>query len=94
LEFVNTPMTEAEVAAIRLSLRRDRPYDTEEHGDRRPLGPGIQPSIAKTTTSPFTGKAIMKASQTAYPATSNKNVPFAFRPLPSTYVKWPMVTVN
>ena len=26
LEFVNAPMTEAEVAAIRLSLRRDRPY--------------------------------------------------------------------
>jgi len=29
LEFVNTPMTEAEVAAIRLSLRRDRPYGTD-----------------------------------------------------------------
>ncbi len=29
LEFVNTPMTETEVAAIRLSLRRDRPYGTD-----------------------------------------------------------------
>jgi len=29
LDFVNTPMTEAEVAAIRLSLRRDRPYGTD-----------------------------------------------------------------
>ena len=29
LEFVNTPMTEAELAAIRLSLRRDRPYGTD-----------------------------------------------------------------
>jgi putative transposase len=29
LEFVNTPMTEAEVVAIRLSLRRDRPYGTD-----------------------------------------------------------------
>jgi putative transposase len=28
-EFVNHPMTEAEVAAIRLSLRRDRPYGTD-----------------------------------------------------------------
>jgi putative transposase len=28
-EFVNTPMTEAEVAAIRLSLRRDRPYGND-----------------------------------------------------------------
>ena len=26
LEFFNAPMTEAEVAAIRLSFRRDRPY--------------------------------------------------------------------
>ncbi len=29
LDFVNTPMTEAEVAAIRLSPRRDRPYGTD-----------------------------------------------------------------
>ena len=29
LAFVNTPMTEAEVAAIRLSPRRDRPYGTD-----------------------------------------------------------------
>jgi putative transposase len=29
LEFVNTPLTEAEVAAIRLSLRRDRLYGTD-----------------------------------------------------------------
>ncbi len=29
LEFVNSPMTAAEVAAIRLSLRRDRPYGTD-----------------------------------------------------------------
>ncbi len=29
LEFVRTPMTEAEVAAVRLSLRRDRPYGTD-----------------------------------------------------------------
>jgi len=29
LEFVNTPMTETEVAAIRLLLRRDRPYGTD-----------------------------------------------------------------
>jgi len=29
LAFVNTPMTEAEVAAIRLSLRRDRPYGSD-----------------------------------------------------------------
>jgi putative transposase len=29
LEFVNSPMTEAEVVAIRLSLRRDRPYGTD-----------------------------------------------------------------
>jgi len=29
LEFVNTPMTESEVAAIQLSLRRDRPYGTD-----------------------------------------------------------------
>ncbi len=29
LEFVNTPMTGAEVAAIRPSLRRDRPYGTD-----------------------------------------------------------------
>ena len=29
LGFVNAPMTEAEVAAIRLSLRRDRPLGTD-----------------------------------------------------------------
>ena len=29
LEFVNTPMTEAEVAAIRFSVRRDRPYGSD-----------------------------------------------------------------
>jgi putative transposase len=29
LECVHTPMTEAEVAAIRLSLRRDRPYGSD-----------------------------------------------------------------
>ncbi len=29
MEFVNTPMTEAEVAAIRPSLRWDRPYGTD-----------------------------------------------------------------
>jgi putative transposase len=29
LEFVNSAMTEAEVVAIRLSLRRDRPYGTD-----------------------------------------------------------------
>jgi len=29
LEHVNAPMTEAEVAAIRLSLRRDRPYGSK-----------------------------------------------------------------
>ncbi len=28
-EFVNTPMTEAEVAAIRFSVRRDRPYGSD-----------------------------------------------------------------
>jgi len=29
LEFVNSPMTEAEVAAIRFSVRRDRPYGSD-----------------------------------------------------------------
>jgi len=29
LEFVNTPMTDAEFAAIRLSFRRDRPFGTD-----------------------------------------------------------------
>jgi hypothetical protein len=29
LDLVNTPMTEAEVAATRLTVRRDRPYGTD-----------------------------------------------------------------
>jgi putative transposase len=29
IEFVNTPMTEAESEAVRLSIRRDRPYGSE-----------------------------------------------------------------
>jgi len=52
MEFVNTPMTEAEVAAIRPSLRWDRPYGTDswttETAGR--LGLEVQHSTARPTT--------------------------------------------
>ena len=50
-EFVNTPMTEAEVAAIRLSVGRDRPYgsDAWTNETAKLTGPGIQPPGARTT---------------------------------------------
>ncbi len=54
LEFVNTPMTKAEVAAIRLSLRRDRPYGTDswttETAGHFKDDPGLGPIILSLPT--------------------------------------------
>ena len=45
LGFVNAPMTEAEVAAIRLSLRRDRPYGTDSWTDETAGCLGLEYSL-------------------------------------------------
>ncbi len=45
LEFVNTPMTEAEVGAIRLSLRRDRPFGTGPWTDETARLLGLEYSL-------------------------------------------------
>ncbi len=44
-EFVNTPMTEAEVAEIRLSLRRDRPYGRGAWSTETAGLPGLEYSL-------------------------------------------------
>ena len=45
LEFVNTPMTESEAEAIRLSIRRDRPFGTENWMRTTSIKLGLESSL-------------------------------------------------
>jgi hypothetical protein len=56
--------------------------ELQDQGDRWPLGPGIHPSIARTTTPPFPGGVIKKVFQIAYPAKSITNDPFRISKAP------------
>ena len=44
-EFVNAPMTESEAEAIRLSIRRDRPFGTEVWTRTAAIQPGLESSL-------------------------------------------------
>jgi hypothetical protein len=86
LEFVNTSITEAEVVAIRLSLRWDRPPTAPTRGPRRPPAACAwntafgREDDSRLSATP--GKRSRKAAQTTCPTTSNKNVPFGLPCVP------------
>ena len=44
-QFVNEPMTEAEQRAIELSIRRDRPFGTDEWTRSTPKKVGLESSL-------------------------------------------------
>jgi len=46
-EFANAPLTEAESDAIRVSIRRDRPYGTESWTRSTAARLGLQPASAR-----------------------------------------------
>ena len=80
IEFVNSPMTEAEVAAIRLSIKRDRPYGADSWTTETARCLGLEYTVSNTWT-PTSSRMHTESTpriiaQTTYSAADKSNVPF------------------